>query len=77
MQLHDHYAKSDVTYEVLDVLEFTSQRRRMSVVVRDKASGSVRLLSKANPNPNPTPTPTPKQVRLLCKGADSVMLTLL
>ena len=46
MQLHDHYAKSDVTYEVLDVLEFTSQRRRMSVVVRDKASGAVRLPCK-------------------------------
>ena len=33
----------------------------------------MRLLCKANP----TPTPTPKQVRLLCKGADSVMLKLL
>ena len=38
-----------------------------------ETSGSVRLLCKADPNP----TPTPKQVRLLCKGADSVMLKLL
>ena len=30
-----------------------------------------------NPHPHPNPTPTPKQVRLLCKGADSVMLKLL
>ena len=56
VQLHDHYAKADVMYEVLDVLEFTSQRRRMSVVVRDTATGAVRLL---------------------CKGADTVMMKLL
>ncbi len=56
VQLHDHYAGQDVRYEVLDVLEFTSARRRMSVVVRDTASG---------------------EVRLLCKGADTVMLKLL
>lgn len=44
--------------ELLAVLEFSSDRKRMSVVVRqhdDDSSGSVRL-------------------RLLCKGADNVML---
>ena len=42
--------------QVLDVLEFSSARRRMSVVVRDNTSGGLRLLTK---------------------GADSVMLKLL
>eukprot|EP00897_Mesotaenium_endlicherianum_P004761 jgi/Mesen1/4312/ME000022S03601 len=35
-----------VQYEVLDVLEFTSDRKRMSVVVRDLASGRLQLLTK-------------------------------
>ena len=47
---------SELKYEVLDVLEFSSARRRMSVVVRDGDGGKLRLLTK---------------------GADSVMLKLL
>ncbi|EYU20392.1 hypothetical protein ABFS82_01G016500 [Erythranthe guttata] len=33
-------------YEVLDILEFTSERKRMSVVVKDCQSGKIFLLSK-------------------------------
>ncbi|KAL0330404.1 UNVERIFIED_CONTAM: Phospholipid-transporting ATPase 2, partial [Sesamum radiatum] len=35
-----------VRYEVLDILEFTSDRKRMSVVVKDCQSGKIFLLSK-------------------------------
>lgn len=35
-----------VQYEVLDTLEFTSERKRMSVVVRDRQNGNIILLSK-------------------------------
>jgi len=33
-------------FDVLDVLEFTSARRRMSVIVRDRETGAIVLLSK-------------------------------
>jgi len=33
-------------YEILDILEFTSDRKRMSVVVLDCQSGKIFLLSK-------------------------------
>lgn len=33
-------------FEILNVLEFTSDRKRMSVVVRDCAAGSLHLLTK-------------------------------
>uniref|UniRef100_A0A803MME6 Phospholipid-transporting ATPase n=1 Tax=Chenopodium quinoa TaxID=63459 RepID=A0A803MME6_CHEQI len=35
-----------IQYELLDVLEFTSDRKRMSVVVRDYQNGKIMLLSK-------------------------------
>ncbi|XP_044502842.1 phospholipid-transporting ATPase 2 isoform X2 [Mangifera indica] len=37
---------SALQYEVLEILEFTSDRKRMSVVVRDCQSGKIILLSK-------------------------------
>ena len=33
-------------HEILDILEFTSDRKRMSVVVKDRGSGRIVLLSK-------------------------------
>jgi magnesium-transporting ATPase (P-type) len=33
-------------YEILDILEFTSDRKRMSVIVWDCQSGKIFLLSK-------------------------------
>lgn len=33
-------------FEVLDILEFTSDRKRMSVVVRDHETGALHLLTK-------------------------------
>lgn len=33
-------------YELLDTLEFTSERKRMSVVVKDCQNGKIVLLSK-------------------------------
>ena len=38
------------SYEVLEVLEFTSARKRMSVVVKDPATGVIKLLSKGADN---------------------------
>lgn len=35
-----------IHYEILDTLEFTSDRKRMSVVVKDSADGKILLLSK-------------------------------
>lgn len=35
-----------IRYEVLEILEFTSDRKRMSVVVRDCQNGKIILLSK-------------------------------
>ncbi|KAK4485891.1 hypothetical protein RD792_008542 [Penstemon davidsonii] len=37
---------SPIQYEVLDILEFTSDRKRMSIVVKDSQSGKIILLSK-------------------------------
>ncbi|KAK1260036.1 Phospholipid-transporting ATPase 2 [Acorus gramineus] len=37
---------SIVQYEILDILEFTSERKRMSVVVKDCQNGEIFLLSK-------------------------------
>ncbi|GAB4859580.1 Alanine aminotransferase 2, variant 2 [Ancistrocladus abbreviatus] len=37
---------SIIQYEVLDTLEFTSDRKRMSVVVKDRQNGKIVLLSK-------------------------------
>ena len=33
-------------YRILDVLEFTSQRKRMSVIVKDGATGKIRVITK-------------------------------
>ena len=37
---------SKFRYELLDILEFTSDRKRMSVVVKDGQTGKIHLLSK-------------------------------
>lgn len=37
---------SNLQYELLDVLEFTSDRKRMSVVVKEGQTGKLLLLSK-------------------------------
>lgn len=44
--LEINFNGSLLQYEVLDVLEFTSDRKKMSVVVKDCQSGKVLLLSK-------------------------------
>ncbi|KAG5551952.1 hypothetical protein RHGRI_010149 [Rhododendron griersonianum] len=44
--LEINYNGAMVQYEVLDTLEFTSDRKRMSVVVKDCKSGKIMLLSK-------------------------------
>ncbi|XP_015058743.1 phospholipid-transporting ATPase 2 [Solanum pennellii] len=44
--LEINFKASLVQYEVLDTLEFTSERKRMSVVVRDCQNGNIILLSK-------------------------------
>jgi phospholipid-translocating ATPase len=41
-----HFNRKVIQYEILDVLEFTSDRKRMSVVVLDCQSGKILLLSK-------------------------------
>uniref|UniRef100_A0A0D9XRT0 Phospholipid-transporting ATPase n=1 Tax=Leersia perrieri TaxID=77586 RepID=A0A0D9XRT0_9ORYZ len=41
-----HFNGRVVQYEILDILEFTSDRKRMSVVVLDCESGKIFLLSK-------------------------------
>jgi phospholipid-translocating ATPase len=41
-----HFNRRVVQYEILDILEFTSDRKRMSVVVLDCESGKIFLLSK-------------------------------
>ncbi|KAK6919617.1 P-type ATPase, C-terminal, partial [Dillenia turbinata] len=41
-----NYNGSNIQYELLDTLEFTSDRKRMSVVVRDCQNGKVILMSK-------------------------------
>lgn len=35
-----------IQYEILDILEFTSDRKRMSVVVKDLQNGVILLLTK-------------------------------
>lgn len=44
--LEVHFEGSTLQYEVLDTLEFTSDRKRMSVVVRDCQNGKIILMSK-------------------------------
>ncbi|KAL6012705.1 Alanine aminotransferase 2 [Asimina triloba] len=41
-----NFNASILQYEILDTLEFTSDRKRMSVVVRDSQKGNIILLSK-------------------------------
>lgn len=36
----------NIQYEILDVLEFTSDRKKMSVVVKNCRTGDIMLLSK-------------------------------
>ena len=54
--LKDSFSGSQPQFEVLELLDFTSARKRMSVVVREQGS---------------------RRIRLLSKGADSVMLPLI
>lgn len=58
--LRDTFTGSQPKFEVLEVLEFSSARKRMSVVVQEPKSSR-----------------EPGRIRLLSKGADSVMLPLL
>ncbi|WVZ85067.1 hypothetical protein U9M48_032027 [Paspalum notatum var. saurae] len=41
-----YFNGSDFHYELLDILEFTSDRKRMSVVIKDGQTGKILLLSK-------------------------------
>ncbi|XP_075518210.1 phospholipid-transporting ATPase 2 [Primulina tabacum] len=41
-----NFNSSLIQYEVLDILEFTSDRKRMSIVLKDCQSGKILLLSK-------------------------------
>ncbi|KAL5204538.1 hypothetical protein ABZP36_009409 [Zizania latifolia] len=41
-----HFNRRVVQYDILDILEFTSDRKRMSIVVSDCQSGKIFLLSK-------------------------------
>lgn len=41
-----NFSGSVIQYEILDILEFTSDRKRMSVVVRDCQNEKILLLSK-------------------------------
>ena len=54
--LRDSFSGKQPKFEVLEVLEFSSARKRMSVVVQEPGTGRIRLLSK---------------------GADSVMISLI
>ncbi|KAK9718580.1 hypothetical protein K7432_005404 [Basidiobolus ranarum] len=49
------------TYQVLNILEFSSDRKRMSVIIRDYSS-------------NPDEAQVPSRIRLISKGADDSML---
>jgi phospholipid-transporting ATPase len=41
-----------VEYEVLAVLEFNSTRKRMSVVIRDRARGKILVFTKVRQDAN-------------------------
>lgn len=41
-----NFSGTIIRYEILDILEFTSERKRMSVVVKDSQNGKIFLLSK-------------------------------
>ena len=58
--LRDSFTGSQPKFEVLEVLEFSSARKRMSIVVQE-----------------PKTAAGPGRIRLLSKGADSVMLPLM
>ena len=52
MTIHERNTGKDLKYELLNICEFTSTRKRMSVIVRDLSND---------------------EIRLFCKGADSVI----
>jgi len=52
MIIHNRVDRETIRFELLNVCEFTSTRKRMSVIVKDKSG----------------------KIRLMCKGADSVIL---
>ncbi|MQL91339.1 hypothetical protein Taro_023957, partial [Colocasia esculenta] len=45
-ELEVNFNSSIIRYEILDTLEFTSDRKRMSVVAKDCQNGKIILLSK-------------------------------
>ena len=59
-------------WQLLNLLEFNSDRKRMSVIVRDPRDGTSFFLSESNNNWRTPPLPLGK-VKLLCKGADTVI----
>ncbi|XP_042061912.1 phospholipid-transporting ATPase 2-like isoform X2 [Salvia splendens] len=61
---------SPLRYEVLDTLEFTSDRKRMSVVVRDCQSGEIFLLSKGADETILPLTYTGQQVRTFAEAVE-------
>lgn len=60
------------TWELLNVLEFNSDRKRMSVIVRDPRDGISCTLVCIQVTYCET-----GKIKLLCKGADQVILQLL
>lgn len=62
--IYDKKMKQQLNFEVLDVLEFTSARRRMSVVIRDTRTGAVTLLTKGADS---------VMLKLLAPGQDEIV----
>lgn len=50
MVLIDHRQKKEYSYKLLDVLEFTSARKRMSVIIRNNETGGLELYCKGADN---------------------------
>lgn len=65
-------------YDVLAVLPFSSDRKRMSVVVRRRVPvAAAESAAAASPSPGAAPAVASGAVVLLCKGADEAVLPLL
>ena len=53
-------ADVEVKWELLNVIEFNSTRKRMSVIVKNTSTGQVKLFTKGNTSlPLPIPLPPP------------------
>ncbi|KAA8492510.1 putative phospholipid-transporting ATPase VD [Porphyridium purpureum] len=71
--------KQNYDWELLGVIEFSSARKRMSVVVREPSDEPWTLSCKplsqeAQVSAGPA-VPSGRKVRMYCKGADSIMLS--